>query len=116
MTKKERDRYQKRLQEEKKVIIEHLSEFQMESKQIDIGVAQDLGDKAESSYTKEFLLSLSDVEREQLSLIDEALKRIRTQDFGQCQSCGKSITKKRLDAIPWAPHCITCQQKKEEEL
>lgn len=116
MTKKEKDRYQKMLLEEKKEIIEHLSEFQNESKAIDIGVAQDLGDKAESSYTKEFLLSLSDVERERLSLIDSALKRIRTQDFGQCLDCGKSITKKRLDAIPWAPHCITCQQKHEEEL
>ena len=38
-------------------------------------------DKAESSYTKEFLLSLSDAERDQLFQIDAALKRIEGPGF-----------------------------------
>jgi DnaK suppressor protein len=115
VNKKDTDRYQKKLTEKKKEINHKMSEFYNESKEVESGIAQDMVDKAESSYTKEFLLSLSDSERKQLFLIDDALKRIRKQEFGSCQSCGKKIDKKRLNAIPWTPHCLECQQKEEEE-
>ncbi len=115
MNKKERERYRKKLLKKKDEIVNKISETYNESKEVESGIAQDVVDKAESSYTKEFLLSLSNAEREQLRLIDEALKRIDKKDFGTCQSCGKDITKKRLDAVPWTPYCIDCQEKEEEE-
>jgi DnaK suppressor protein len=93
-----------------------MSEFYNESREIETGIAQDLGDKAESSYTKEFLLSLSDAERDRLGQIDLALKRLETPEYGSCEDCGKDIGKKRLDVIPWTPHCITCQEKEEQGL
>lgn len=116
MKKQERERYKKKLLERKKEINHKLSEFYSESKEVETGIAQDVGDKAESSYTKEFLLSLSDAERKQLSLIEGALKRIERSDYGICQSCGADIGKKRLDVVPWAPLCIVCQQREEEEV
>ncbi|MGD8538008.1 MAG: TraR/DksA family transcriptional regulator [Candidatus Aminicenantes bacterium] len=115
MNKQERERYKKILQERKQELNHQLSEFYSESKTVETGIAQDVGDKAESSYTKEFLLSLSDSERKKLGLIDEALKRVETSEFGMCQSCGVKIGKKRLNVVPWSPLCITCQQKEEEE-
>jgi DnaK suppressor protein len=115
LNKQERERYKKILQERKQELNHQLSEFYSESKTVETGIAQDVGDKAESSYTKEFLLSLSDSERKKLGLIDEALKRVETSEFGMCQSCGVKIGKKRLNVVPWSPLCITCQQKEEEE-
>ena len=115
MNKKDLERYQKKLIEKKKTISDQLSEFYNESKTVESGIAQDLGDKAESSYTKEFLLSLSDTERAQLSQIDGALKRIQKGTFGICEKCEKKIHAKRLNALPWTPYCIECQQEEEEE-
>jgi DnaK suppressor protein len=115
LNKKEKEKYKKELLKNKQENYEMLSEIYNESKEVESGIAQDLGDKAESSYTKEFLLNLSNAEREQLFMIDEALKRIKRCNYGICQSCGKTITKKRLNAIPWTPYCIDCQQKEEEE-
>ena len=115
MNKKERERYRNKLLKKKVEIVDKISETYNESKEVESGIAQDVVDKAESSYTKEFLLSLSNAEREQLLLIDEALKRIDKNELGVCQSCGKNINKKRLDAVPWTPYCIDCQQKEEEE-
>jgi DnaK suppressor protein len=100
----------------KESITRKLTETITESKEMESNVAQDLVDKAETSYTKEFLLSLSDGEREQLLLIDEALKRLEHGEFGVCQVCHKEIGAKRIVAIPWTPLCIDCQQKSEEEL
>ncbi len=115
MNKAEREKYKKVLMEKKDEITNILSTAYSESKEVETGIAQDLADKAESSYTKEFLLSLSDAERKQLLLIDGALNRIDKSEYGICQRCQKNISKKRLNAVPWAPHCIECQQKEEEE-
>ena len=96
MTKKEKQEFRKMLLERKERIVHKLSEFINESKEIEMNVAQDVVDKAESSYTKEFLLSLSDTERDQLMLIDEAFSRLDRNDFGLCQLCNQEISRKRL--------------------
>jgi DnaK suppressor protein len=115
LTKQEKQAYRKTLLEQKEKILRKLSQFRNESLEVETDIAQDIVDKAETSYTKEFLLSLSDAEREQLALIDEALKRLETKEFGICQMCQRPIGKKRLSALPWTPYCIDCQQKKEQE-
>ena len=115
MNKKDKEEFRKKLADKKEAIIQKLSGFINESKEMESNVAQDLVDKAETSYTKEFLLSLSDAERSQLLMIDEALRRLPRDEFGICQQCGQEIGRKRLAAIPWAPLCINCQEKNEEE-
>jgi DnaK suppressor protein len=114
---KERKKYKMKLLKKKEEIVHKISQISQaynETKEVESGIAQDVVDKAESSYTKEFLFSLSDTEREQLLLIDEALKRIGRGTYGICQTCNKNISKKRLDVIPWASLCADCQQKEEE--
>lgn len=115
MMKKEKQEFRAKLVEKKDRIIRKLSELTVESKEVELNVAQDVVDKAESSYTKEFLLSLSDAEREQLMMIDEALRRLERDEFGICQRCHKEIGRKRLEALPWTPYCIECQHIIEEE-
>jgi len=115
MPKKEAEVYRKKLVARRNEIVIKLSGFRNDSRDVETDIAQDVADKAESSYTKEFLLSLSDAERDQLFQIDAALKRIEARDFGTCQMCQKEIGKKRLNALPWTPLCIECQEKAESE-
>ncbi len=115
LNKKEKDEFRAKLRAKKESITRKLTDTISESKEMESNVAQDLVDKAETSYTKEFLLSLSDGDREQLLLIDEALKRLDHGDFGVCQVCGKDIGMKRLEAVPWTPYCIDDQEKAEKE-
>jgi len=115
VNKKETETYKKKLLARRNEIVQKLSEFQNESKQVEADIAKDVADKAESSYTKEFLLSLSDAEREQLFQIDAALKRIEKGEYGTCQMCQREIGKKRLNALPWTPLCIEDQEKTESE-
>ena len=77
---------------------------------------QDLADKASSAYTKEFLYSLSNTDREVLQKVDHALMRLDRGLFGTCAECGAELNRKRLEAVPWASHCITCQEKIEKGL
>jgi DnaK suppressor protein len=85
-------------------------------KEADEDGAQDIADKAANSYTKEFLFSLSNNERDMLQLVDEALVRIEGRRYGVCVVCEDEMDKKRLEAVPWAKRCISCQEKQEQGL
>ena len=54
-------------------------------------------------------LALRDRAAQQLELVDAALARLRDGTFGTCLRCGNAIAPARLDALPWAAHCIDCQ-------
>jgi RNA polymerase-binding transcription factor DksA len=47
----------------------------------------------------------------QLDEVDNALQKFEQGTYGQCESCGKPISEKRLRAFPAAIHCIECQSK-----
>ncbi len=74
----------------------------------------DLVDRANNSYNRELMFSLSDAERETLLLVEGALKRLDEGGYGTCVSCGKEIGGPRLEAVPWARYCIKCQELSEE--
>jgi RNA polymerase-binding transcription factor len=42
-----------------------------------------------------------------------AVERIRSGEYGTCESCGKPIHAKRLEAVPWATLCVACQSVAE---
>jgi DnaK suppressor protein len=48
-----------------------------------------------------------------LKLIDAALERMANGEFGICIDCEEPISEKRLKALPWAAHCVRCQDRKE---
>jgi DnaK suppressor protein len=45
-----------------------------------------------------------------LSLVEGALKEIDDGTFGLCAQCGDEIPMKRLEAVPWSPYCVSCQE------
>ena len=77
--------------------------------------SEDYVDYAVNSYTKEFLLTLSDIDRKILRQVEQALKRIDNSEYGICEQCEEPISEKRLEAVPWARHCIACQELEERK-
>jgi DnaK suppressor protein len=77
---------------------------------------EDYIDYAVSSYDREFLLSLTELEQDQLMLVDEALRRIDRGGYGRCSQCDQPIPPKRLEVQPWARYCVRCQELEEQGL
>ena len=67
-------------------------------------------DQAQISHDEFISLRLNSLDYVQLRLIEEALDRIAAGDYGICLSCEEPIPAKRLEALPWAKFCVTCQQ------
>ena len=116
MEKKKLKNYESRLAEQRDMLLGMVERTEDYGREADREVSQDPADKASNSYTKELLFSQSTNERNTLKLIEEALDRITDGEFGECVNCGDDINAKRLDAIPWAPYCIKCQELQEQGL
>ncbi len=116
MDKKRAEVYKKRLIEKREELLRLVSKSDHDGREADEEVTQDLADKAANSYTKEFLFHQSDDNRRILQLVDEALGRLENGTYGLCVACHEDVQAKRLDAVPWARHCIECQEKQEQGL
>jgi DnaK suppressor protein len=77
---------------------------------------EDYIDYAVSSYDREFLLSLTELEQRELRRVEEALRRIDQGDYGFCQASGEEIPLKRLEAQPWARYCLRVQELEDQGL
>ena len=116
MDKKKAETYRKRLVAKQEELLRQVSKSEQDGRQIDEGTTQDIADKAANSYTKEFLFHQSDDNRRILQLVSEALERLKNGSFGLCVACQEEVQVKRLEAVPWARHCIECQEKQEQGL
>lgn len=67
-------------------------------------------DQAVNGFEKESVLRRSSQEQLLLRAIESALGRIQDGTYGTCLSCGKEIDGKRLGAVPWALHCVQCEE------
>src|ERR1700690_1069994 len=113
MDKKKLDYFRKRLETRQQDLRRMVNRTQLDGRNADEDTAQDIADKAASSYNKEFLFHQSNADRQLLQMVEAALARLREGNFGECISCGKEINAKRLEAVPWTRHCIECQEKLE---
>jgi RNA polymerase-binding transcription factor len=116
MDKKKAETYKKRLLQKQEELQRLVSKSEQDGREADEEVTQDIADKAANSYTKEFLFHQSDDNRRVLQLVTEALERLKTGEYGLCLACHEEVESKRLEAVPWARHCIECQEKQEQGL
>ena len=114
--KRELEKYRRTLEQKKTELSDELAKARDAEEETTEESTQDIADKAVSSYTREFLYSLTDGERTVLLQIDEALNRIDDGTYGFCLNCGTPLSDKRLAAVPWAPHCVDCQELAEKGL
>ena len=113
MEKKDLKQFRNRLDQRQQDLKHVLLQTQEAGRTVDAESSADMSDRATNSYTKELLFSQGHNERQLLNMVQEALYRVETGNFGECLSCGKEITSKRLEAVPWARYCIVCQEQME---
>src|ERR1700732_3067995 len=116
MDKKRLDYYKKKLVARREELMKTIARTEEEGRQADDDQTVDLADKAANSYTKEFLFGMTNTDRTILNMIDAALKRIQVDEYGVCANCQDEMQQKRLEAVPWAKHCINWQEKMGEGL
>lgn len=73
-----------------------------------------MADIGSDANEQEFTLSLMASEEDTLGAIERALEKIEDGAYSRCEQCDGGIPKSRLNAIPYASHCIKCANKLQE--
>jgi DnaK suppressor protein len=107
--------FKKRLLEKQRQLAEEVGKTALYGKDQEDDSIKDLGDQANTAYTREFFFELGNGDRRLLRDVVSALQKIDDGSFGACERCGEAISDKRLDALPFARYCIDCQRLVEEE-
>lgn len=110
------EKYRKRLVVKQEELLHDLSRNRQVTDESVDEQAQDMVDRATSAYTREFAFSLSESDRRTLLLIDQALLRLDQGTYGTCVHCQGHVQEKRLEAVPWARHCLECQELQDKGL
>lgn len=115
--------FEKLLLEEKYKLLKNLTSLEKSSlaeepTKLGEGSPDDITEVAETgteAFDIEIALSIASNESQQLHEIEDALKRIKNGTYGICEMCKKPIPKKRLEIIPYARFCVSCQSEFEKE-
>jgi DnaK suppressor protein len=70
----------------------------------------DEGDLSQQHHEEWIFLNRNTIDMKLLRQIADALARIEHGIYGTCLECEEPISTKRLDAVPWARFCVTCQE------
>lgn len=120
MKKSELKKYEKLLLKKRE---EMVLQLQDRKTQIDSTIKEATGDISSYSYhmadqgtdamEREKAFMLASKSGRLLYHIDEALRRLRKGEYGNCHTCSNPISTARLEAVPHARYCIKCKEKEE---
>jgi RNA polymerase-binding protein DksA len=83
--------------------------------QDDAGIGNHMADDAAEVFDRERALALKSNSQELLAQVEAAIERMDAGRYGICARCGQPIAPERLEALPYAIYCITCQSQVEHE-
>jgi len=75
-----------------------------------LDVPSDEGDLSQQHHEEWIFLNRNTIDVRHLREINDALHRMDMDHYGICMECDEPISAKRLDAVPWAKYCVTCQE------
>jgi len=116
MVPEEVEPYKVRLRAKEQELIRSIARVEVEGRETSDVDTQDPLDKANGNFAKEYFFQQSDADRAILGLVQGALARAQGGQFGICVECGQPVEAKRLEAVPWARHCIGCQKMQDKGL
>src|SRR5690242_3123037 len=105
------DTYEKLLRKKAEEVRRSMSAQKVAQVVTRLDVPSDEGDLSQQSHEEWIFLNRNTLEMKLLREVEDALRRIERGNYGICHECEEPISAKRLDAVPWAKYCVTCQEQ-----
>jgi DnaK suppressor protein len=106
-----------RLEKERRSLLGDIDTLNIENQTQpdDYGVGNHLADDASDVVSRDLNLALRSNSQDLLTQVEAALRRLDEGTYGVCARCGNPINPERLEALPYATYCITCQSEIEHQ-
>ncbi|MBI5709667.1 MAG: TraR/DksA C4-type zinc finger protein [Candidatus Eisenbacteria bacterium] len=121
MTEKDLKEFEDRLLAERKRIVKEMGHLESTVLKVNprdsagdlSGYSFHMADAGTDAYEREKAFLFASSEGRLLMEIDDALRRLYRGEYGSCESCGKPISRARLEAMPATRMCVACKEKEE---
>jgi len=80
------------------------------------GASNHLADDATELFLQEEEMTVDNSLKSMVEEIERALTRIDEGSYGKCESCGKDIPPRRLEARPFSTLCVECKAREEQAI
>ena len=107
------DRLKQALLTEQVTLTKELAELQSTIKEEGVGYSTHPADEGTNAFDQARDLAVQVTTEQTLKQVADALTRFDNGTYGLCVNCGQEIDAARLEAIPYAPLCLSCQAKRE---
>ena len=77
---------------------------------IEVEASADIYDEVQHRLEQDLVIDSLDRESDLLRQVRAAWKRLAGGTYGVCLGCETEISPRRLQAVPWAPLCLQCQE------
>ncbi len=115
MEREQQQNIEKRLKDLRHEFIEKRQK--LEEARINLGLKEvEFEENATNAQMADGLDRLDDQVENEIAAINHALDRLHLGEYEICESCGRTISAKRLEALPWTASCIQCAKGEEGEV
>lgn len=92
-------------------IRQRLEKVSLERRHVNQPLNPDFEEQAVELENDQVLDALDTQIRAEMKQIEQTLAQMNDGAYGVCEGCGKKIAPKRLEALPHAIRCISCEEK-----
>ncbi len=122
VTKKDQKHFEERLLQERRRLLKELGYLEanvLKQNQRDSagdlsGYSFHMADLGTDAMEREKAFLFASAEGRALYDVDEALRRLYSDNYGICESCGEPIARERLEVVPHARLCVRCKEREEK--
>jgi DnaK suppressor protein len=104
-----------RLSSDYQNLINSIERGRFAAEEIKVESTKDDGDRSSSSHDRDLVDNLNERVFARLRTVRQAIHSLNCSRFGECLGCGRTISERRLAAVPWATTCLQCQESTEAD-
>jgi DnaK suppressor protein len=108
-----REETRKTLLAQRRNLFRQVAQSEEELRWFESDIESEVEERAQEETMVRLLDRLDGRAKAEIEAIDQALVRIDSGQYGRCEGCGKDIPQSRLEALPAATRCVTCEQAGE---
>jgi DnaK suppressor protein len=109
LTQEQKNRYKKRLAKAQVHLRGEVAHHSTSVGDEPPGLSTHMADDATDVFEQEKEWTLRKTMADELELVETALAKLDTDKFGTCERCDSEIAPARLNVLPHASFCISCQ-------
>lgn len=109
------DDIREKLLTQRRNLLRQVAQIEAELPRLEPDVESRVQAQGEGESLVQLLNRLDERIQAEIEVIDRALVKLETTQYGRCEQCGQNIPQSRLEVVPVADMCLTCEQVGENQ-